>query len=105
MRQSRKHNSRLEQRETFIPGMEKLKITGRLKRQAPIQVSVMRWHDGARGQSLSPEVKLFATGWQAALHRSGNVQLETSDWQAVSPRVVSIPLDAVRPRSQGFRFS
>ena len=85
--------------------MEKLKITGRLKRQVPIPVSVMRWHDGARGKSLSPEVKLFATGWQAALHRSGNVQLETSDWQAVSPRVVSIPLDAVRPRSQGFRFS
>ncbi len=85
--------------------MEKLKITGRLKRQGPIPVSVMRWHDGARGQSLSPEVKLFATGWQAALHRSGNVQLETSDWQAVSPRVVSIPLDAVRPRSQGFCFA
>jgi SNF2 family DNA or RNA helicase len=86
--------------------MEKLKIQGRKQVQPPIPISVTRWHDGVgRGDLLSPRVKLFAMGWQAALQRSGHVHLETSDWQTASPRVVSIPLDASRPRCRGFRFS
>ena len=90
----------------FFPGMEKLKIQGRIEGKTPSPVSVIRWHDRPGAEhALSPTATLFATGWQAALGRSGNVQLETSDWHAPPPRVVSIPLAASTPRCRGFRFS
>jgi len=86
--------------------MEKLKIQGRIEEKTPSPVSVIQWHDrGGADHALSPAATLFATGWQAALGRLGNVQLETSDWHAPAPRVVSIPLAARPPRCRGFRFS
>ena len=86
--------------------MEKLKNQGRIKGETPSPVSVIRWHDrGGADHALSPSTTLYATGWQAALGRCENVQLETSDWHAPVPRVVSIPLAGRRPRCRGFRFS